>query len=58
MGEELVHILETQRQMENKFEELALDGAGGKMSAKEVADSAQGIFAATEGLFSAVGGKN
>ncbi|KAL5475398.1 hypothetical protein EMCRGX_G025207 [Ephydatia muelleri] len=48
MGEELVHILETQRQMENKFEELALDGAGGKMSAKEVADSAQGIFAATE----------
>ena len=53
-----MHILETQRQMENKFEELALDGAGGKMSAKEVADSAQGIFAATEGLFSAVGGKN
>ena len=47
-----MHILETQRQMENKFEELTLDGVGGKMSGKEVTDHAHGIFAATEGLYS------
>ena len=49
MGEELVHILETQRQMENKFEELTLDGGGGKMSGKDVTENAHGVFAATEG---------